>query len=95
MALKLHHLAIKLNLPILEFFLIENLIDQFAGAVESFLRVLDFVNIDVSHFLLVLGEILGQACHVAKFWDQVDSVSLPHRIFHVDKEQWLVRKRDI
>jgi|LakMenEpi03Oct11_1017367.scaffolds.fasta_scaffold36569_1 hypothetical protein len=69
LALKLHHPAIKLNFPILEFPLIKNLIHKFARTVKSFLRVLDFVNINSSHFLFVFGKIIRQACLVAEFWD--------------------------
>ena len=80
LALHFCHLVIQLNLPLFEFLRSENLIYQFAGALESILRVFDFVSINVSHFLLVLGEILGQTCLVAEFWYQVDCL-----ILHVHK----------
>ena len=95
LALHFCHLVIQLNLPLFEFLRSENLIYQFAGALESILRVFDFVSINVSHLLLILSEIIGQTCLMAEFWDQVNCLSLSHWIFHVDKKQWLVGFRDL
>ena len=78
LALNLSHVGINLNTPLSEGLVILEFGDQFLDLLHSLLSTANFISIslDVSHLLLVPGEVLGEGSSEANFGGQVDSFAV-------------------